>query len=114
MGSFTIATMASAAAMVGLVANPAVADVGRDFSTTLTIQQIDAAHRTFTAGAAGRSQEFAAGDDTHYFRKDHEIGFGDLAVGDRVSVSYPLRQAGRDAVPAEVVQVVTRRVVGDP
>ena len=83
------------------------------FADTLTVQSVDPAKKTFTAGESGESQQFTVDGGTYLFKKDRQIRLGDLSVGDRVAVSYPLRDWGDEKVLAKVVQVVTRPQLGD-
>jgi hypothetical protein len=113
MGNRRIAAMVSAFAVSALVAGTAAAETSKSglpggCDETLTIEHVDAAAKTFTAGEGGQSQQFTVDDKTRIFKTDHQIELRDLAVGDRVAVSYPLTEKGRDRVPAKVVQVVTR------
>jgi hypothetical protein len=109
-----IAMAASAFAMTALLAGAAAAatksGLPGGFDDVLTIENVDAAHKTFTAGEEGQSQKFSVDDKTVLFKQNRQIQLGDLAVGDRVSVSYPLSEKGHDSVPAKVVQVVTRQL----
>ena len=109
-----IATAASAFAMTALVAGAAAAagkpGLPGGFDDVLTIENVDVAHKTFIAGEDGQSQKFGVDDKTYLFKQSRQIQLGDLAVGDRVAVSYPLTEKGRDQVPAKVVQVVTRQL----
>jgi len=99
---------AASALVAGTVAAAEKAGLPGGFDDVLTIENVDAAHKTFTAGEEGRSQKFTVDDATYLFKQDRRIQLGDLAPGDRVAVSYPLTEKGRDRVPAKVVQVVTR------